>query len=190
MLTKQSDKNCGGESPAHAYFRTSSGVGPAGSSDAARLHWWNARTWSFLNVPTTEWRRPRLWKSTKSFSRLSPRQRTAQSTIRAHRNDLPVVGIYQLPYPEGTDQLMSDVKPEQTGKRTHRGRDCGALHLVQQVPDLLQVRQMRAVGKERTLAVCACWEWVNEKLLHATGVHLEVQLARDRVLPCLSCVCE
>jgi hypothetical protein len=53
-----------------AYFSTSPSVGPMGSSEAARLHWWNARTWSGWNTPTTVWRTPRLWKMTRSFSRL------------------------------------------------------------------------------------------------------------------------
>ena len=56
--------------PFQAHCFTSSGVGPAGSSEAARLHWWNARTWSGLKAPTTVCRTPRLWNSTRSFSRL------------------------------------------------------------------------------------------------------------------------
>ena len=39
-----------------------------GASEAARLHWWKARTSSGLNAPTTVWKTPRLWKMTKSFS--------------------------------------------------------------------------------------------------------------------------
>lgn len=58
-------------SASYAHFFTSSGVGPVGSSEAAKLHWWNARTCSFVNAPTTLWSTPRLWKRTKSRARQS-----------------------------------------------------------------------------------------------------------------------
>ena len=48
----------------------SSADGPCGSSDAARLHWWNTRNWSGRSAPTAVCNTPRLWNKTRSFSRL------------------------------------------------------------------------------------------------------------------------
>lgn len=55
----------------YAHNLTSSSAGPTTPSDAAKLHWWNARTWSGANDPTTLCSTPRLWKRTRSFSRQS-----------------------------------------------------------------------------------------------------------------------
>jgi hypothetical protein len=42
---------------------------------------------------------------------------------------------------------------------------------------------MRTIGVECTRAPYALWERVDEELLHAAWMHLEVQRASDRVLP-------
>ena len=52
----------------HAKRLMCSGVGPTGSEEAARLHWWKTLTWSDEKVPTAVCKTPRLWKSMRSFS--------------------------------------------------------------------------------------------------------------------------
>ena len=42
---------------------------------------------------------------------------------------------------------------------------------------------MRTIGVECAFARCTLWERVNEQLLHAAWMHLEVQRASHRVLP-------
>lgn len=57
------------------------------------------------------------------------------------------------------------------------------LHLIQDVAHFLQVFDLCAVWIERSLAVRAGGERVDDELAHAAGVDLEMELIRDRVLP-------
>ena len=68
--------------------------------------------------------------------------------------------------------------------RVHERRcDGGPLHLVQNLSHGSEVRDVRAIRIDRTVALRAGWEGVDEEFLDTTRVYLEVKAARHRVLP-------
>lgn len=60
-----------------------------------------------------------------------------------------------------------------------------ALHLVDNVPNFLEVLEVSSVGIQCTFAVSSGWQRVNDELLHTARVDLEMQVASYRVLPAL-----
>ena len=66
---------------------------------------------------------------------------------------------------------------------TYVRSDSRALHLVQQVPHLLEVFQMGAIRIEGALPLCAFGKRIDEKFRNSARVNLEVQVPCHRVLP-------
>mgnify|MGYP007051638831 CR=1 FL=1 len=71
--------------------------------------------------------------------------------------------------------------------RVHKlWRDGGPLHLVEQLPHLLDIGEVRAIGVQSAFAVSTLGERSDDELVYTAGVHLEVEVAGDGVLPELS----
>ena len=68
---------------------------------------------------------------------------------------------------------------------SHLGIDRRALHLVKNVSDLFQVRNVTTIWIERSIPRCALGEGVDEEFLNAPSVNLEVEFVRDRIDPAL-----
>lgn len=71
-------------------------------------------------------------------------------------------------------------------KAVYLGCNGGALHLVQQLTNSLQIRDMCTVGIESTFTVSTFGQRLNNEFLGPTWVDLEMEFASARVLPELS----
>ena len=87
------------------------------------------------------------------------------------------------------DMISRDIRTT-IGSYTHVGSDRRSLHLVQKLPDFLQIRQASAVRIECPITLRTLREWVNQQLSHSAGMYLEVQVSGNRVLPYLRNSCE
>ena len=91
---------------------------------------------------------------------------------------LPVVRIHQL----GAAEVIIE-EGDGNKANTHTRRDSRSLHLVQQITNLLEVRDICAIGVERAFARGALRKWTDEQLMRSAGMHLEMERASHRVLP-------
>lgn len=66
---------------------------------------------------------------------------------------------------------------------THVRCNTRALDLEQDVSHSPEIRDVRTVGVQSTLTVCASWERVDQQFVSDTGVDLEVQFSSHFVLP-------
>jgi hypothetical protein len=93
---------------------------------------------------------------------------------------VPIVRVHKLRV-----RVISAPRPcriRENGKAYGR-RDGGALHLVEELTDLLQVREVCTIGVERAVTRCAGRKGIDEKLFNTTWVNLEVKVAGHRVFP-------
>ena len=57
------------------------------------------------------------------------------------------------------------------------------MHLIEELPDFLEVGKMSAIRIQCTFSLCAFRKRIDEQLSNTARMHLEVQLARDGILP-------
>ena len=93
--------------------------------------------------------------------------------------------IYEL----GLASVKMRFRLQVWGGKTYGGCNSGPLHLVQDATDLFEICNVSARWVECALAVDgALWKGVNEEFHRAARVDLEVQVARQGVLPDLVCL--
>ena len=83
------------------------------------------------------------------------------------------------------DHLLISRRPATCDVSTHFRSDTGALNLVQELSDLLEIGDNAAIRVQLAILALSLRQRVNVELVRATWVHLDVQLARLWVLPAL-----
>ena len=68
-------------------------------------------------------------------------------------------------------------------KKTYRRSDSGALHLVEQTANLLEVGKMCAVWVKSAFTRSSSRQGINKEFLHTTRVDLKMKTSGSRILP-------
>ena len=102
-----------------------------------------------------------------------------EQTPVVKQNQISLVPILRVHH------LLISGQPAMCDFSTHLRSNTGTLDLVQELSDLLEIGDNAAIWVQLAILALSLRQRVNVELVRATGVHLDVQLARPWVLPAL-----